>query len=545
MALALYGKFMKIDSRGREACQVGTYFNPDNESFRQASRSRIYIDKTGLLKHMNQVLGTEEKCIALSHARRFGKSQAAGMIDAYYSLGSDSKDLFAGYEIAEEADFLTHLNRYNVIHLDISSFVDMYREDIIDQIWKAVYREIQLAYPDILDRPSTIGAILMDLYEKSGIPIIIIIDEWDAIIRNYSDDPDLVHRYLQFLHTLFKSEESKKFLSLAYITGILPIKKIKDESALNNFREYTMLNSRNLTRYFGFTEEEVRSLCNTYHMNFESVRQWYDGYLINGIHMYNPNSVYQAMVDQSLESYWRDTSAFDSLNQYITLNYDGLKEDILTMLGGQKVDVDTETFQNDLSVIDSKDEVLTALIHLGYLGYDREDMQAYIPNYEVAKAYQSALKKSGWSKVAEAISQCDILLRETLKRNQEKVADMIEQAHEAYTSIINYNDENALSCVVTMAYFTAPAYYKVLRELPSGKGYADIALIPRIGAGAKPAMILELKWDQSADSAIRQIKERRYKGVFRGYTEEVLLVGVNYDKQSKKHDCIIESCYDI
>ena len=521
---------------------MGTYFNPDNESFKKTTRNRIYVDKTGLLMHLNDVLGTEENCISVSHARRFGKSQAAAMIDAYYSLGSDSKELFSPYEIAGNKDFLSHLNKYNVIHVDVSSFTDKYKEDLVDQIWAAVYREMKTCVEDILEISSTIGAVLMDVYEKTKRPFVIIFDEWDCVVRNFSDQPNLVHGYLQFLHSLFKSEESKRFLALAYITGILPIKKIKDESALNNFREYTMLNSRQLTKYYGFTEEEVEKLCMQYDMDLDSVKTWYDGYLINGLHMYNPNSVYRAMVDHELDSYWKNTSAFDTINQYITLNFDGLKEDILTMLEGGKVSVNVDTFQNDLSIIKTKDQALTALIHLGYLAYDNLRKKTYIPNYEVSLAYQAALSTGAWDEIAKTISKSEELLWATIDGEEEKVAKLIELSHDAYASVIKYNDENSLSCTITMAYFTAPAHYMIVREFPSGKGYADFAFIPRNKGENLPAMIVELKWDLSADTAIRQIKDRKYAGLLAEYHEEILLVGISYNKDStdKEHECQIE-----
>lgn len=522
---------------------MGIYFNPDNGSFLSDSTSRIYIDKTGLLKFLNECILTADRCVAISHARRFGKSQAAGMIDAYYSLGSNSRELFSKYEIAKEKDFSVHLNQYNVIHLDISSLAGFHKEDLLSEILRRLYLDFEEECSSVIRRDDDITMMLNRIYRKSGRPFVVIIDEWDYVIRNHADRPDLVHKYMQFLHDLFKSEESKSFLALAYITGILPIKKMQDESALNNFREYTMLKSRPITKFFGFTEDEVRCLCEKYHMEFSSIKEWYDGYQIDGLSMYNPNSVYLAMVNQDLDSYWKNTSAFDTINRYITLNYDGLKDDILCMLAGGRVEVNTSTFKNDLSLIGSKDEALTALIHLGYLGYDAAMEEAYIPNYEVGLAYKAALTTGQWKEVAATISQCDKLLRATIRKDSDKVAELVELAHDAYTSILKYNDENSLSCCLTMAYFTAPAYYTVIRELPTGKGFADIALIPRSDAGGRPAMILELKWDKNADTAIHQIHERRYDGKLIGYGEEILLVGINYDSKSKdkKHQCVIET----
>ena len=517
---------------------MGIYFNSSNASFTRARNSMIYVDKTKLLEFLNKRLFTEDNCIALSHARRFGKSHAAGMIDAYYSLGSESSNLFDDTKIASTADYKKYLNKYNVIHLDIASFWDDFKDNIVEKIQEYILDELIKEFGNEIDFSKKFNVVLLSVYTITNIPFIIIIDEWDCIIRN-SNDEELVHKYLQFLHSLFKSEESKSFLALAYITGILPIKKIKDESALNNFREYTMLSSYPITEFYGFTEDEVWMLCKEHNLDFDNTRAWYNGYLIDGIHMYNPNSVSMALDRHRFDSYWKNTSSFASINTFIMMNYDGLKDDILKMLSGGKVYVNTDTFQNDFSTVASKDDALTALIHLGYLGYDNEEGSAYIPNYEVKKAYQAALCTGGWSEVAKSIGKCDELLRATINGDSNKVAELIELAHDTYTSILKYNDENSLSCVLTMAYFTAPAYYNVIREMPAGKGFADFAFIPRINAGYRPAMIVELKYNQSADTAIQQIKNKRYHGALENYSDKILLVGINYDLE-KHHTCVIE-----
>lgn len=388
---------------------MGVYFNPNNESFTRDKNSKIYVDKTGLLEYLNGILGTNSNCLAVSHARRFGKSHAAGMIDAYYSLGCDSTNLFEDTNIAINDDFKKYMNKYNVIHLDVSSFWDFYKDNIVEKIIEYIYKDFKIVFRDELDYQDKISYVLMSIYQKTCIPFVIIIDEWDCVIRN-SEDKELVHKYLQFLHSLFKSEESKAFLALAYITGILPIKKIKDESALNNFDEYTMLKSKPITEYYGFTEDEVKKLCEQYDMDFESTKAWYNGYLIDGMHMYNPNSVSMAMKKKDFDSYWKNTSSFASINTFITMNYVGLKDDVMTMLSGGKVRVNTGTFKNDFSTVASKDDALTALIHLGYLGYDADRRSAFIPNYEVATAFEAALQTGEWSEIAKAISICDELL---------------------------------------------------------------------------------------------------------------------------------------
>lgn len=519
---------------------MGLYFNPGNEAFLKDARSMIYVDKTELIGELNNKIGSNANCIALSHARRFGKSQAADMISAYYSSGCDSRGAFETFKAAKLDSFEKHLNKYNVIHLDISSVTDCHSHDLIKEIKDRIYTDLKKVFNTKLNYELSFERLLNEVYKLTGRLFVIIIDEWDCVIRNYADDEEMVHSYMRFLHALFKSKESKEFLALGYITGILPIIKIKDESALNNFKEYTMVSSKNLTRFYGFTEDEVRELCDKYNMEFEAVKNWYNGYLIDGIHMYNPNSVYNCMMDGSLESYWKNTSAFSTINTFIEMNYEGLKDDIISILAGESVEVNVNFFKNDLSVIASKDDCLTALIHLGYLGYDAENEMAYMPNYEIATAFDSALQTGAWEDVAKAVASCNKLLKATIKGDSEKVAEYLEYAHETYTSNLHYNNESSLNTTILMAYFTARAYYEIVPEFPSRKGFADFAFIPRSNAGARPAFVVELKWDKGADTAIRQIKEKRYAGRLSGYSQKVLLVAVNYDKETKKHECVIE-----
>lgn len=518
---------------------MGLYFNPNNVKFVRDIRSKIYVDKTRLLSELNQILSTNDNCISVSHARRFGKTQAANMIEAYYSCGCDSKELFSQYEISSVPGVEDYLNKYNVIHLDVSSFTDYAGGDVVDAIIDALVEEFSEEYQNI-NYALPLHRILYKIYQVTKKQFVIIIDEWDCVIRNYSDRQDLVHKYMQFLHSLFKSMESAEFLALGYVTGILPIKKVNDESALNNFREYTMLDSKNLTQYYGFTEDEVKELCEKYDMSFDAVKNWYNGYLINGQHMYNPNSVSQSMSNHDLCSYWKNTSSFGTINNYITLNFDGLKESIIQILSGEHVPVKTGTFSNDLSQIKSRDDSLTALVHLGYLAYDEQSGTTYLPNYEVREAYNAALSSGQWKEIADSVRQCEELLRLTIDGDEANVAGIIELAHEAYTSVLTYNNENSLSCVISMAYFTAPAYYTLIRELPSGKGFADIAFVPKPYTD-KPALLVELKYDKSVSAAIDQIKEKRYTSALVGY-KDVILVGINYDKDGgdKKHSCVIE-----
>lgn len=521
---------------------MGIYINPGNRAFEEAVNSQIYVDKTGLLEKLNKVIRTEQKCVCVSRARRFGKSMAANMIRAYYSRGCDSGQLFQGYEIARHPDFEKHLNKYNVICFDVAAFLSRTQQlkNVVELIDQTLLKGLKKEFPTILDDTvsDTFSAII-EIYESTQVQFIVIIDEWDVIIREAADN-DVVQAYFNFLRLLFKSAESQDFLALGYMTGILPIKKLNNESALNNFYEYTMTEPAEFAVYFGFTQTEVEQLCRTYLMDTAEIAKWYDGYLLGHLsHMYNPNSLVQALLKQEISCYWKNTSAFEGLNNYIACDFEGLKNDVLEMLVGGRRGINIHTFKNDLSDFAGKDEVLTALVHLGYLTYDAQTCMAYIPNEEVRMAFTSAIQVGNWKDVAQALSRSRELLDATIRGDEERVAREIQNSQMQYASIIEYNDENALSCAIMMAYFAAREHYTIIRELPSGKGFADLAFLPKPNTDMS-AMIVELKWNRSASSAIAQIKNRQYAGSLEAYKENLLLVGINYKKADKTYTCKIE-----
>ncbi|MCD7819830.1 MAG: ATP-binding protein, partial [Lachnospiraceae bacterium] len=401
-------------------------------------------------------------------------------------------------------------------------------------------------------------------------------DEWDALFREAKDDYALQKEYIWFLRALFpRSNEpssvlarifgdcregsiprclhrgielksgaaTKAMLAGAYMTGILPIKKYGTESALTDFREYTMVQPEMLAEYAGFTESEVKYLCEKYQLDFDSMRQWYDGYTFENMHhIYSPNSVMSAVRNRRFGNYWTKSESYESLKNYICMNRDGLKDSIIEMLGNQRKKIDVLSFQNDLTSLKNKENVLTLLVHLGYLAYDEECKEVFIPNLEVADSFRLAVQDTDWSRVGTALARSDELLDATIRCDSRTVEDALDMIHSENTSILKYNDENSLSCAITIAYYTAKNYYEIFRELPTGKGFADLVFLPRRNVD-KPAMIIELKYDKSADTAIRQIKEKRYSGKLSDYQGNLLLVGINYVKGSseKKHECIIES----
>ncbi len=522
---------------------MGLYLNPGNAGFRQIRRG-VYVDKTDLIDFINSTAETPAKLTCFSRPRRFGKSFAAKMLCAYYDKSCDSRELFQGLKISEMDSFETYLNQFDVIYLDITRFISTTTslKEIVKCIQISVIEELRAAYPSyISENEEVLADALFAVSHKTRNKFIVIIDEWDALFREAKDYAVIQKEYVQLLRGLFKGGPSTdETIAAAYMTGILPIKKYGTESALTDFQEFTMTRPAKLAKYVGFTEAEVKALCETYHMDFESMQTWYDGYSFHTIqHVYNPNSVMLAIRNEEFQNYWTASETYESLKKYIEMDFDGLKGAIVRMLGGEAVRVKVSTFQNDVTSFHSKDDVLTLLIHLGYLAYDSKTQKASIPNLEVADAFGDAVSGKDWAYIATAIQESDDLLEATIRGDCEKVAAALEKTHESVTSALEYNNEASLSAAVILAYYTARRYYEIVHELPAGKGFADLAFLPRRNTDS-PALIIELKYDKDADTAIRQIKEKRYDGKLRAYFGNLLMVGINYDKDTKKHTCLIE-----
>ena len=520
---------------------MGIYINIGNAGF-QSVRNSEYVDKSGLVSIVNSTLFTERRFSCVSRSRRFGKSVAAKMLCAYYDHSCDSRGLLADLEIASDPSFEKHLNKYPVIFLDLTSFIsDRKDEDIVDRMNAALLADVIKAYPNV---PVESGDRLMDfllrVIEATGEPFVFIIDEWDAICREYAPGTKAMDRYVGWLRRMFKSQDAVRVFAGVYMTGILPIKKYKTESALNNFTEYSMIEPRRMASYFGFTKEEVKALAKKHRMDFDELEKWYDGYQIGDENsIFNPNSVMQAIDAGRCRSFWAATGTFDAVAHYIQMNYEGLKDDVVRMLAGERCKVNPTKFQNDMSVIHSKDDVLTVLIHLGYLSYDWRKNECYIPNKEVAGEMVNAVEANQWTHVVKALEASERLLEATLRGDEDAVARGVDAAHDEHTSILSYNDENSLACVLSIAYYYASNDYVIHRELATGKGFADLVLIPRKNVDS-PAVIIELKYDKAVDTAIEQIKRRQYPTKVAQYADNLLLVGITYNRETKQHECRIE-----
>jgi hypothetical protein len=525
---------------------MGFYLNPGNRGFQQSVNSQIYVDRTGVIAYANSALDTRQKFICVSRPRRFGKSMDAEMLAAYYACGIDSRALFSPFEIASDPSFEEHLNRHEVLFLNMQDLLSESKdmEGMITLLHARLAKDFMRDYGDAIDADDDIVSMMRGISYANGTTFVIVIDEWDCIFRVHPHDDEAQRRYLDFLRLFLKD---KDYISLVWMTGILPIKKYGTHSALNMFYEFSMTGQGPLAHFTGFTQNEVAALCERFGRNLSEMEAWYNGYELKGntgetFQIYNPRSVVQSLQMNELSGYWTSTETYEALKVYIELDYDGLRDTVTALLAGEGRTVDPLHFSNDMMTFASADDVLTLLVHLGYLGYiptDHRSGTVFIPNGEIREEFLTAMKGGRWPEVMHAVNASKALLEATWTLDAEAVARAVGNAH-LESAHLTYNSEAALAYTLSLAYYAARDCYTVIRELPTGKGFADLAFIPRRHCPDAPAMLIELKWDKGAQTALAQIKERRYPDALAEYRDNLLLVGISYDKDSREHACVIE-----
>lgn len=527
---------------------MGTYLNPDNQNFANFVATGRYVDKTMLADVTNSYLGDPTfKYICISRPRRFGKSIAENMLVAYYSKGADSRQLFSQYKLSNTENFSKYLNKFNVIHIDLNSVYTKWQiksdsektKFVVNLLNQLVCKEFYDEFSDIdFTGDTTLAECILKVYSQKKETFIIIIDEYDVLVRERVPEEEL-DIYRAFLNSLFKSNELNPAISLAYLTGILPIMKDKIQSKLNTFNPYTMLYAGNFAEFVGFTNEEVKFLCEKNNCDYELCKSWYDGYKLEDFEVYNPESVIKTVTTRRFKSYWSGTSTYLVVDEKIKMNFSGIKEDVIAMLGGEKISADVEKYDNTMTGFRSKDDVYSFLIHLGYLAYDEKEECCYIPNREIHLEWQKVVSdNSDYAETDKIIKDSKELLAQTLAGNEKAVSKALDRSHIHVTSNRSYNNEYSLQSAIYLAYIYALNDYTIVKELTSGKGFADIAYIPF--DSSKSAIIVELKHNKSAETALNQIKEKQYFQSLKNWHGDILFVGINYDDATKTHDCKIE-----
>ncbi|MBE6005713.1 MAG: AAA family ATPase [Sarcina sp.] len=521
--------------------RVNIYLNPGFENFRRTLSGEIYVDKTMMIARMNRFIDTGNNYVCVSRPRRFGKTIANNMLSAYYSKGCDAGGLFAPLKISSVPDYKEKMNRYNVIQIDMNSEYQntTIKEKLIHRLTADIREEMRDQFPTVLlGEDDSLAQCIQKIYAATGETFVILMDEYDVLVREQVSEA-LFSEYMSFLNGLFKSNTIRPAISLAYLTGILPIVRDKIQSKLNNFEEYTILDADVLAEYVGFTGEEVRQLCSRYGADFETCRRWYDGYRQYGLEIYNPESVVKAVRKKQFGSYWGKTSTYEAITERIRQDFEGTREEVVRMLSGESVDVNVTRYMNTMTSFTTRSDLFTYLIHLGYLAYNMEDSTCRIPNFEVRQEWFNAIEAEPEYAVTNAIIQSSRrLLEETTSGNAEAVAKALDVSHIHVTSNRSYNNEDALQSAIYLAFIYALNRYTIIKEMTSGKGFADVVFIPFYRGD--PAMVIELKRNDCTESALNQIRQKQYFDSLLHYKGSMLLVGINYDEKAKTHTCAIE-----
>ncbi len=551
---------------------MGSILNPTKEnSFERLVNFKdkdIFVDKTDFIEKMSANINADKRFFAITRPRRFGKTVTAHMLLAYYSKEYDGHRIFDKLEVANKSSYAEHLNKYDVIYIDMNFICGLYKgylkknnkvpevETLIDYLEYAIIKDLR-EREDFAEcfkkhQIENIGLLeaLSNLRNDLNAQFIFIMDEWDLIYRDYRNDTQLQEDFIDLLRDLFKSDGGKACFALAYLTGILPIKKYNSQSALNGFKEYNMLRPIPYEKYFGFTEEEVAAIVekSSCHVSQQDLKEWYEGYKLNNIDIYNPNSVVSAVSDGVCQSYWSGTSSNEEVVRLINLDFDGIKNDILNLIEGARVQFNCGNFQNDMVTIEEKDDVFSLLVCLGYLGCsdlaegEDDDLKlAYIPNKELKRALMGIIRKQEWYERMETIKRSENLLKAILELDGATVASLIQDIHNSpAVALLDYNDEESLTyCVMTGLLWSTIGKYISRREEQAGKGRADLIYEPAI-KGTTPLILIEFKYDGSAEEAINQIKSQEYFKRYSGQYRNIIIVGINYSTKTKDHQCLIE-----
>ncbi|MCR5453607.1 MAG: ATP-binding protein [Bacteroidales bacterium] len=520
---------------------MGVYLNPNNVGFKEVLAGKIYIDKTMLISELNKFIDEGNKYICVSRPRRFGKTIATNMLSAYYSKGCDSREMFSKLKISKAENYDKYLNKLNFISIDVASEYQnaIDKPNMLVKLANFVKSEFEQQFPTVdFTYCESIADCIIKVYSITGERFVIILDEYDCLVRDQFGT-ELFKDYLEFLNGLFKSNTLKPAIALAYITGILPVVRDRVQSKLNNFEEYTIIDAYELAEFTGFTEDEVKPLCQKYKMDFNECKQYYNGYNQHDIDIYNPESVVKCMLKGNIDRFWGRTSTYAVITDRLKHNYKGAKEDVIKMLSGENVKVNVTSYMNTMTDFITKDDVFTYLIHVGYLAYNKKNSTCRIPNLEVRGEWNNAIAAMpDYSKTDEIIKASEELLNKTFAKDSDAVAKALDETHIHVTSNRSYNNEDALASAIYLAFIFALNEYSVIKEMTTGKGFADVVFIPVLTDN--PAMVIELKRNGTSESALNQIKERKYFDSLAHYKGRLLLIGINYDEDTKTHTCEIE-----
>ena len=534
------------------------------ERYKTIVRTRFFVDKTLMIAEMissSSVDGQRYFCI--TRPRRFGKSVMADMIAAFFGRTAKSGSVFQNLNILRAENYqsniskdhiLEYFNKYDMIYIDFSEVPEKCSsyDEYITRILEGLRADLREAFPEFISNRKSVWDIMTDIFQKTKQKFVFVMDEWDAIFHMpFISDKDK-QEFLRFLKALLKD---KAYVEIAYMTGVLPIAKYSSGSETNMFKEYDMATSEVYSEYFGFCGSEVDVLFEIYlrttqrpKITRNDLQDWYDGYrTAGGERLYNPRSIVSALTDNQLKSYWTGSGPYDECFYYIKNNVEDIRDDLVLMVSGEGVMAKVREYAATLSVLNTRDQIYSAMVVYGLLTYDNEIGEVFIPNRELMNKFNELLlSNDSLGYVYNLAKESERMLRATLGGDTQTMAEVLKYAHDTESPVFSYNNEIELSAVVNLVYLSARDRYRVEREDKAGEGYVDFIFYPE--HKGDDGIILELKIDSTPEEAIRQIKDRKYALRFQGklgekpkYTGKILAVGISYSRKTKEHLCKVET----
>lgn len=522
------------------------------EGYKEVLRDTYFVDKTLLLKELIPYFEKRNRYCCITRPRRFGKTVMANMVGAFFGRANEKEEIFERLAISQDNVYQSHLHQYEVIYIDFSRMPKDCKdyERYIARIQDGISEDLIDAYPDMgISKTEAVWDVLQKIYEQTREKFLFVLDEWDAVFHMPFISEGNQQEYLLFLKNLLKDQPYVKF---AYMTGVLPIAKYSSGSELNMFVEYDMITSEKFSGYFGFSDEEVDRLYEIYQGEVDSpkfgredLRLWYDGYYTAaGSRLYNSRSVVLALTDNQLRNYWTSSGPYDELFYYIKNNIEDVRDDLVLMVSGERVETDIGQFAAVSMEVSSREQIYSAMVVYGLLTY--EDGAVLIPNKELMDRYNELLlSKDSLGYVYNLARKSEQMLQATMAGDTKTMEEILQFAHDTEVPVLSYNNEVELSAVVNLCYLSARNKYRVEREDKAGKGFVDFIFYPERKNG--DCIILELKVDSTPEKAIAQIKDKGYALRFKGkmgespkFTGRVLAVGISYSRETKEHCCRVE-----
>ncbi len=516
------------------------HINKGNDLFKMYKNSRIFVDKSMLIKECNSLLYSEDSYMCVTRPRRFGKTMALSMLNAYYSKGCDSKEIFEDLNISKDESYLSHLNKHNVIFFDMAGLYTKIenKDDFVKELKKYLIKDLKELFPSIDYTDLTLGEAFVEITSTLNETFVFLIDEWDVLLREEKDNYNLINDYMMLLRNLFKSSNVSCSFDLVYMTGILPIRHGTSQSDLNNFREYSMSDLYSLDTELGFTEEDVKELCLKHNDDFNQYKYLFDGYTLNNKHIYNPLDIAWSIPYKKCYPYWSETASRENLCD--TIKYDNCNhiDTILRLIFGKEVRVDLRSFESDLNKIKNFDASLSLLVHYGYLSYNEKTETCRITNNEIRELFVLALEDSHIDIITKPLLNSVEMIEETLKCNYIYINDVFDRYHKELKNIFKDKEYDDLGIIVQTLYYKARKFYNVSSTYDHKEKTTTVCFVPRDNTHLP--FIIEIKTDDNADKDIEQIMSKEYFDALSDYHGKVMLIGINYDSKLLKHDTKIE-----